>query len=90
VLHRPVKSDLRDAGTLEQDADIIMFCYRPVYYNTFEDEFKNEKLYPGNSIDNLFELSIGKQRDGALVAINYHVDLARHQFFLWDKYHREF
>ncbi|MEA1974209.1 MAG: replicative DNA helicase [Bacillota bacterium] len=50
--HRPILSDLRDSGAIEQDADIVMFLYRDEYYNN-ETEAKG-----------LGELIIAKQRNG--------------------------
>jgi len=55
---RPVLSDLRDSGTLEQDADVIMFLYRPAAY----DEKEN---YEGQT-----ELNIAKHRNGPIGTIN--------------------
>jgi replicative DNA helicase len=54
---RPMMSDLREAGEIEQEADTIMFLYRPEYY--FGDTDKE-----GNSLVGLAEVIIGKARDG--------------------------
>jgi len=51
---RPVLSDLRDSGSIEQDADVVMFLHREEYYD------------PETEKKNLAELIVGKQRNGAL------------------------
>lgn len=51
--HRPILSDLRESGAIEQDADIVMFLYRDEYYH--EDSEKK----------NMGEVIIAKQRNGA-------------------------
>jgi replicative DNA helicase len=54
---RPSLSDLRESGAIEQDADMVIFPYRPEYYKIFEDEM-------GNSTLDTTELIIGKHRNG--------------------------
>jgi len=56
---KPVLSDLRESGAIEQDADIVLFVYRPEYYNIDEDE-------DGQNNANLAELRVAKHRNGAL------------------------
>jgi replicative DNA helicase len=55
---KPQLSDLRESGAIEQDADVVMFVYRPEYYNIMEFEDT------GASTHNMCELIIGKQRNG--------------------------
>lgn len=59
----PVLSDLRESGAIEQDADIVMFVYRPEYYGVPEDE-------TGKSTENEAILRIAKHRNGALKDVN--------------------
>ena len=52
--HRPMLSDIRDSGAIEQDADVVMFVHREDYYNPETEE------------KNIAEIIIAKQRNGAL------------------------
>ena len=56
---RPMLSDLRESGAIEQDADMVMFLYRPEYYKINEDE-------NGNSLLGIGEVIVAKHRNGAL------------------------
>jgi replicative DNA helicase len=58
-IKKPQLSDLRDSGAIEQDADMVLFIYRPEYYNITQDE-------DGNSTLGMAEINIAKHRNGAL------------------------
>ena len=59
---RPVLSDIRESGSIEQDADIVAFLYRDDYYEREGGE-DNEDNEPKN--DNVIEVIIEKNRSGA-------------------------
>ncbi|WP_295713142.1 replicative DNA helicase [Mucilaginibacter sp.] len=54
---RPMLSDLRESGSIEQDADMVLFLYRPEYYGLTEDE-------DGNPTQGVGEVIIAKHRNG--------------------------
>jgi len=60
TVKRPMLSDLRESGSIEAEADVVMFIYRPSYYG--EDEMVNAK-YPRDDTT-VTELIIAKQRNG--------------------------
>jgi len=66
--HRPILSDLRESGSIEQDADVVAFIYREDMY-TSRDEW--EKQRPTDSYpENIAEISISKHRNGPTGTIN--------------------
>ena len=56
---KPLLSDLRESGSIEQDADLVIFVHRPEYYGVTQDT-------AGNSTTGLTELIIAKHRNGSL------------------------
>ncbi len=67
---RPVLSDLRDSGSIEQDADLVMFLHRPDYYKQNDDDYEKT---------NITELIIAKHRHGAVgkIELYFHPELLR-------------
>jgi len=60
---RPILSDLRESGAIEQDADIVTFLYRPGYYEG--DENEDMAMVPGQT-----EVIVAKHRNGATDTVN--------------------
>lgn len=68
---RPMLSDLRESGAIEQDADLVCFLYRPEYYKIFEDEH-------GSTLG-IGEVIVAKHRNGAIdnVRLRFISELAK-------------
>ena len=75
---RPVLSDLRESGSIEQDADLVMFLHRPDYYRQNDDDYEDTHIT---------ELLIAKHRHGAVgkIELYFHPELLR--FMSLDKEH---
>ena len=75
---RPVLSDLRESGSIEQDVDLVMFLHRPDYYKQNNDDFVPT---------NITELILAKHRHGPVgkVELYFHPELLR--FMSLDKEH---
>ena len=69
---RPQLSDLRESGSIEQDADMVAFIYRPEYYQIMEDE-------EGQPTKGVAELIVAKNRHGAVktIRLRFTDELAR-------------
>ena len=67
---RPVLSDLRESGSIEQDADLVMFLHRPDYYHQNDDNYEETHIT---------ELLIAKHRHGAVgkIELYFHPELLR-------------
>lgn len=74
---RPKLSDLRDSGSIEQDADEVLFLYRPEYYNIeqWEDFYNNEPTA------NEVEIIIAKNRHGGIQPERCKVNMATSNFY---------
>jgi replicative DNA helicase len=74
----PQLSDLRESGAIEQDADMVMFLYRPEYYEMSQNA-------EGESVKGLTEVKIAKHRNGSLETIKLKALLHIQKFTNWDE-----
>jgi replicative DNA helicase len=76
---RPMLSDLRESGSIEQDADVVVFIHRESYYNRDEDQSAEEKAKS--------EIIIAKQRNGPTGVVQMHFDSRYTRFDGADTHH---
>jgi len=79
--HRPRLSDLRDSGSIEQDADIVMFIHR-------EDKMNFQKAQEAGTL-NLAQLIIAKHRNGPTGEIDFHINPETLEFTEVDTAHTD-
>ena len=83
---RPLLSDLRESGSIEQDADVVMFIYREEYYlsrsmPSMEDDKKFQKWQEDmNRVMNVSEVIVAKHRNGAIGTVKLRFDSNLTQF----------
>jgi len=91
--HKPQLSDLRESGSIEQDADIVMFIYREAYYkertkpseeNTTEMQKWAEEM---SKIDHVSEVIVAKNRNGPINTVKLFFDKNTTKFGNLDSYH---
>jgi replicative DNA helicase len=73
----PQLSDLRESGAIEQDADTVIFIYRPEYYDITTNQ-------EGESTKGETHLKIAKHRAGILETVKLRADLSIQKFSTWD------
>lgn len=92
---RPMLSDLRESGSIEQDADVVMFIYREEYYlqnaepdasDTTKHAEWEDKM---NKARNIAQVIIAKSRHGSVGAVDLRFDGQFTRFEDLDKYHNE-
>ena len=71
---KPMLSDLRESGAIEQDADMVLFVHRPEYYHIYQDE-------KGNDLHGMAQIIIAKHRKGSVgdVLLNFRGEFTRFQ-----------
>jgi len=99
---RPQLSDLRESGSIEQDADVVMFIYRQDYYlakdepikradESDDDHAKRYELWQSalNDCNNIAEIIISKQRHGPTGTVKLHFDGQYTRFRDLDRHHHD-
>src|SRR3546814_7055605 len=77
---RPILSDLRESGSIEQDADMVIFINRPEYYGLTENE-------EGMPTQGLAEIIISKHRNGEVTDVNLRYINKYVKFTDWEEHY---
>ncbi|HZW08386.1 MAG TPA: replicative DNA helicase [Phycisphaerales bacterium] len=84
--NRPRMADLRESGSIEQDADVVMLLHREAYYHRGDPEWLADPENEGK--ENLAELIIAKQRNGPTGIVNLTWDSKTTRFKSHDAHHQ--
>src|SRR5580700_9539316 len=91
---RPQLSDLRESGSIEQDADVVLFVFREEYYHQMRKPMESNRekfaewLAEGERVDGKAEVIIGKQRHGPTGTVELQFDAAVTRFANLDTAHQ--
>ncbi|MFZ0606709.1 MAG: DnaB-like helicase C-terminal domain-containing protein, partial [Xanthobacteraceae bacterium] len=91
---RPQLSDLRESGSIEQDADVVLFVFREEYYHQMRKPMESNRekfdewLAEGNRVEGKAEVIIGKQRHGPTGTVELQFDAQVTRFGNLDSTHR--
>lgn len=85
---RPQLSDLRESGTIEQDADVVTFIYRESYYHERKKPAEDDPQYSEwkkkmDQVRHLSEIMVAKQRNGPIGSLNLYFDAEFTRFRNW-------
>jgi replicative DNA helicase len=72
---RPFLSDLRESGSIEQDADVVMLLHRPEYYGQAKED--------GEDVEGDMEINVAKQRNGPTGIVKAHFSKETGRFQKW-------
>jgi replicative DNA helicase len=82
--HKPALADLRESGSIEQDADIVMFIYRENYYKSETEDSANPENMPD---PNKAEIIVAKNRHGSVDTVELYWDGKFTRFASQDVFH---
>lgn len=90
---RPQLSDLRESGSIEQDADAVLFVYRESYYLERQEPEDNDEKFQAwmekmDRVRNIGEVIISKQRHGPIGRVELYFDANITKFSNLDRHHR--
>ncbi len=87
--HRPQLADLRESGSIEQDADIVMMLYRPEYYAGEKEDKDSQQNENDGKVANEVEVIVAKNRHGATNTVKMVFDAEHTLFVGLERLHNE-
>ncbi len=72
---RPTLADLRQSGSIEQDADVVLFCHRDHYYLSRRNDLSADEKVAMDDREHVIEVDIAKNRGGACRRLKFYCDI---------------